>query len=55
MATSAKIVETKGERMPFKVVFAKNGNVIAERPVVSLEGGRKLIENLLPLLQKHDD
>ena len=41
--------------MPFKVVFAKNGNVVPERPVVSLEGGRKLMANLLPLLQKHDD
>lgn len=54
MLTTAKIVATPGERMPFKVLFAKNGAIIAERPVASLEGGRRLIEDLLPLLQKHD-
>lgn len=54
-ATSAEIIETRGERLPFKVVFSKDGNVIAERPVGSYEGGRRLISDLLPLLQKHDD
>lgn len=54
-ATVAKIVETRGERLPFKVVFSKDGTVIAERPVGSLESGRRLIANLLPLLQKHED
>lgn len=53
--TSAEIVETKGERFPFKVVFSKDGRVIAERPVASYEGGRRLIASLLPLLQKHQD
>jgi hypothetical protein len=54
--TSAEIVEArKGERLPYKVVFSKDGRVIAERPVASREGGRKLIANLLPLLQKHDE
>ncbi len=54
MLTTAKIVATPGERMAFKVLFFKDGQVIAERPVVSLAGGQKLIETLLPLLQKHD-
>ncbi len=53
--TSAEIVETKGERFPFKVVFSKDDQVIAEHPVASYEGGRRLIANLLPLLQKHQD
>lgn len=54
-ATNAEIVETAGERLPFKVVFSKDGEVIAERPVATYEGGRRLIENVLPLLQKHED
>ena len=54
-ATNAKIVETAGERLPFKVVFSEDGEVIAERPVATYEGGRRLIENVLPLLQKHED
>jgi hypothetical protein len=41
--------------MPWKVVFSKDGEVIAERPVGSQEGGRRLIAQLLPLLQKHED
>ena len=53
--TSAKIIETVGERMPFKVVFSKDGKTIAEHSVVSLEGGRRLIADLLPLLQKHEN
>lgn len=53
--TNAEIVETEGERLPFKVVFSKDGQVIAERPVATHEGGRRLIENVLPLLQKHED
>ena len=53
--TSAEIIETKGERAPFKVVFSKDGKIIAEHAVVSLEGGRRLIADLLPLLQKHED
>ncbi len=53
--TSAEIVEIQGERLPFKVVFSKDGQVIAERPVASYEGGRRLIENLLPILRKHED
>lgn len=51
---SAEIVETKGERTPFKVVFSKGGEVIAQHSVVSREGARRLIEDLLPLLQKYD-
>lgn len=54
-ATVAEIVETHGERLPLKVVFSKDGIVIAERPVGSYEGGRRLIARLLPLLQKHED
>lgn len=54
-ATSAEIVETKGERLPFKVVFSKGGKILAERPVGSFDGGRRLIADLLPLLQKHDE
>ena len=54
-ATNAEIVETAGERLPFKVVFSKDGEVIAERPVATYVGGRRLIENVLPLLQKHED
>lgn len=53
--TTAEIVRNDGERLPFKVVFSKDGNVIAERPVASHDGGRRLIAHLLPLLQKHDD
>jgi hypothetical protein len=52
--TSAQIVETPGEPLPFKVVFSKDGQRIAERPVTSQLAGRELIEALLPLLQKHD-
>lgn len=54
-ATNAEIVETAGESLPFKVVFSKDGEVIAERPVATYDGGRRLIENVLPLLQKHED
>lgn len=54
-ATEAEIIETQGQRLPFKVVFTENGTVIAERPVGSYEGGRRLIATLLPLLQKHED
>lgn len=53
--TTAQIVETRGERLPFKVVFSRDGKVIAERPVGSQEGGRKLIDNLLPLLRKDEE
>lgn len=53
--TIATIVETRGERLPLKVVFSRNGAVIAERPVGSHEGGRRLIAQLLPLLRKHED
>lgn len=53
--TSAQIVENKDGRLPFKVVFSKNGEVIAERPVASEDGGRRLIAELLPLLQRHED
>ncbi|HET7282789.1 MAG TPA: hypothetical protein VFI67_10780 [Sphingomicrobium sp.] len=53
--TTAEIVEARGDRMPFKVVFSKDGKVIAEHSVASYEGGRRLIATLLPLLQKHED
>lgn len=52
--TSAEIVENKGGRLPFKVVFTNDGKVIAERPVASVDGGRRLIAELLPLLQRHE-
>ena len=52
--TTAEIVETPAERLPFKVIFSRDGKVIAERPVASREGGRKLIDNLLPLLRKDE-
>lgn len=52
--TSAQIVEVRGERLPLKVVFSKEGKVIAERPVASYEGGRRLIADVLPLLQMHE-
>jgi hypothetical protein len=51
---SAEILEISGERLPFKVVFKQDGEVIADRQVASYEGGRRLIEALLPLLQKHE-
>lgn len=54
-ATKAQIVKTAGERLPFRVVFSKEGEVIAERPVATYEGGRRLIDEVLPLLQKHED
>lgn len=53
--TSAEITENDGARLPLKVVFSKDGQVIAERSVASEEGGRRLIAELLPLLQKYDD
>jgi len=53
--TTAEIVKAPGERLPFKVIFSRDGKVIAERPVGSLEGGRRLIDNLLPLLRKGED
>jgi hypothetical protein len=52
--TTAEIVETPAERLPLKVVFSRDGKVIAERPVGSHEGGQKLIDTLLPLLRKED-
>ena len=52
--TRAQIVEVAGERLPLKVVFSKDGKVIAERPVASYEGARRLIADVLPLLQKHE-
>ena len=53
--TTAELVETPTERLPFKVIFSRDGKVIAERPVGSHEGGRKLIDNLLPLLRKDEN
>ena len=53
--TTAEIVKTPRERLPFKVIFSRNGRVIAERPVGSNEGGRKLIDSLLPLLRKDEN
>jgi hypothetical protein len=53
--TTAEIVKTPAERLPFKVIFSKDGKVIAERPVGSYDGGRKLIDNLLPLLRKGEN
>lgn len=52
---SAEIVELSGKRQPFSVLFKKDGEVIADREVASYEGGRRLIETLLPLLQKHEE
>ena len=52
---SAEIVEHSGERQPFRVVFKKDGEVIADREVASYEGGRRLIEALLPLFKKHEE
>jgi hypothetical protein len=51
--TNAEIVQVEGERLPFKVVFSRDGKVIAERPVASRDGGRRLIDQLLP--RKHED
>jgi hypothetical protein len=53
--TTAEIVRTPRERLPFKVIFSRDGKVVAERPFGSYQGGRKLIDNLLPLLRKHED
>lgn len=52
---SAEILELSGERLPFKVVFKQDGEVIADRQVASYESGRRLIDALLPLLRKHED
>lgn len=54
-STSAEIVEAPGERLPFKVVFRRGDKVIDERPVGSYESGRRLIDYVLPVLQKHED
>jgi hypothetical protein len=53
--TTAAIVETPQEPLPFEVVFSKDGLVLAERPVTSQMAGHELIANLLPLLRKRDD
>lgn len=53
--TTAEIVDTPSERLPLKVVFSRDGKVIAERPVGSHEGGRKLIDALLPLLREDEE
>ena len=53
--TSAEIIQVEGQRLPFKVVFARNGKLIAEHPVASRDGGRRLVAYLLPLLQKYED
>lgn len=53
--TTAEIVETPSERLPLKVVFSRDGEVIAERPVGSHEGGQKLIDTLLPLLREDEE
>lgn len=53
--TSAEIIEVLGERLPFKVVFKRGGEIIAERPVASRDGGARLIGALLPLLRKYED
>ena len=53
--TSAEIVETPDALLPFKVVFSKDGELIAERAVTSELAGRELIANLLPLLRKHQE
>ena len=53
--TSAAIVETPDQPLPFKVTFSKDGTVIAERPVTSRMAGEELIANLLPLLRRHDE
>lgn len=53
--TTAEIIETPRERLPFKVVFSSDGEVIAERPVTSMLAGSELIYVLLPLFRKHDE
>jgi hypothetical protein len=53
--TSAQIVETSDGLLPFKVVFCKEGEAIAERAVTSELAARELIANCLPILRKHDD
>lgn len=53
--TSAAIIETPEEPLPFKVTFEKDGVVIAERPVTSRMAGQELIASLLPILRKHDN
>ena len=53
--TRAEIVKSEDRMLPFKVVFTKDGETVAERPVATHAGGRRLIESLLPLLQKHED
>ena len=53
--TTAQIIETPDEPLPFKVVFSKDGQIVAERPVTSQLSARELIDALLPLLRKHDE
>jgi hypothetical protein len=53
--TTAQIIETPDEPLPFKVVFSKDGQILAERPVTSQLSARELIDALLPLLRKHDE
>lgn len=53
--TTAQIIETPDEPLPCKVVFSKDGEVLAERAVTSHLAARELIDALLPLLRKHDE
>jgi len=53
--TTAQIIETPDEPLPFKVVFSKDGQILAERSVTSQLSARELIDALLPLLRKHDE
>jgi hypothetical protein len=53
--TKAEIIETPDEREPFRVVFSKDGLIIAEMPINSWLSGEELIESLLPILRKHEN
>ncbi len=54
-ATSAEVLETPNEALPFKVVISRDGQVLAERPVTSQLAARELIDAILPLLQRFDE
>ena len=49
--TTAKVLPTADDVMPFKVSFMKGGKVIAERGIISELEGRALVAFFLPTLQ----
>lgn len=53
--TTGEVVETPGDVLPYKVVFRRGEEIVAERHVTSLVSGDELILALLPTFRKFDD